>query len=255
MTVDHSQMKLGRGAVRKDTRTLLLAKYLETAELPPAPVAVDWSTKVSSWPMDLNDRLGCCTIAAAAHLVQAWSANAKDAAVILADSDVLAAYESIAGFTPNDPTTDRGAVELDVLTAWRQSGIGGCKIDAFAAVAPKNTEHVKQAIQLFGGLYIGLELPKSAQTQDVWDVPWYGDHLDAAPGSWGGHAIIVTAYDDKGLTGITWGAKKRLTWSFFNDYCSEAYACLSQLWIEANGASPAGTVLAALQADLASVTA
>ena len=104
---------------------------------------------------------------------------------------------------------------------------------------------MKQAIALFGGLYIGLSLPLSAQTQDVWDV-------DTSPngkrGSWGGHCVFVPDYDATGLTCITWGAPKKMTWPFWGTYCDEAHALLSPNW-----KAPAGFDLAALQADLASV--
>ena len=38
------------------------------------------------------------------------------------------------GFRPGDPSTDRGAYALDVLNYWRQSGIAGHRIAAYAAV-------------------------------------------------------------------------------------------------------------------------
>ena len=104
------------------------------------------------------------------------------------------------GYKPSDPSTDRGAVELDVLRYWRKTGVGGYKIDAFVALEPKNHLHVQAAVDLFGGSYIGLALPVSAQQQKVWSVPPGGPTGTGAPGSWGGHAVVVEAYDAHGLT-------------------------------------------------------
>jgi hypothetical protein len=78
--------------------------------------------------------------------------------------------------------------------------------------------------------YIGLALPISAQNQDVWAVPPGGSAGEGSPGSWGGHAVPIVAYDSRGLTVITWGATKRMTWQFLDTYCDEAYALLSQDW-------------------------
>ncbi len=72
--------------------------------------------------------------------------------------------------------------------------------------------------------------------------------MTSTPGSWGGHAVPVIAYDASGLTCITWGALKRMTWAFWDAYCDEAYACLSRDWAAAR--APSGFDWAALDADL-----
>jgi len=62
-----------------------------------------------------------------------------------------------------------------------------------------------------------------------------------APGSWGGHAVNVVAYEPQRLTVITWGAKKRMTWTFWDAYCDEAYGILTKDFIDkAKGAPPQG---------------
>lgn len=248
-------MRLGRKPVRRDSRTLKLARYL-TAELPAPPPCVDWSKPVASWGVHLNDSLGCCTIAAVANAVETWTANCGREQVI-PDSDVLKYYESWDGYNPADPATDQGGVELDVLNNWRQQQFSGVELDAFAAVNVVNSGMVKQAIYLFGGLYIGVDLPLAAQKQDVWDVT-ANPGPDDEPGSWGGHAIYLTGYDSHYLDCVTWGQMKAMTWAWFNKYCSEAYALVSKAWIEANEAtnvSPSGFALAALEADLQAITA
>ena len=58
----------------------------------------------------------------------------------------------------------------------------------------------------------------------------------------------VIAYDASGLTCITWGALKQMTWAFWDAYCDEAYACLSKDWAAAK--APSGFDWAALDADL-----
>lgn len=248
--VTHAGMKLGKKAVKRDPRTLMMARYL-TAELPPAPDAVVPPSIAST--MDLNDQLGDCTCAAMAHMVQAWTlANGSE--VVPTNADVLAAYEGACGYNPADPSTDQGGVELDVLNYWRSVGIGGHKIAAFVALDPKSREHLKAACYLFGGCYLGVGLPITAQNQIVWSLDTGTGGNDAEPSSWGGHAVPILGYNATGPICITWGAPKQITWEWFDFYTEEAYGVLSADWAMPGKAAPSGFDLAALQADLAAVS-
>lgn len=233
---DHSNMRLGRKAVKTDSRTLMMADYL-TPSLPPPPPAKDWTKGITSWGMMLNDKLGDCTIAGAAHAVQVWSAN-SDTEVTVSDDTVQSYYQQWDGYVPGDPSTDNGGVELDVLNDWQKQGFAGNKLLAFADPKPANLIQIRQSINLFGGVYIGLALPLTAQTQDVWDVVKTGG-AKAKPGSWGGHCVFVPKYDQHGFTCITWGGLKTMTLAFWKKYCDEAHALLDQQWLTTKG-SPAG---------------
>jgi len=251
--VDHSEMHLGRKAVRHDDRTLLLASYLQP-HLPPAPPAVDWTKKVAlPWGMDGNDVLGDCTAAGLAHMVQCWTANGSTE-YAMAEADVVNFYEDSTGYDPSVPSSDQGGVEIDVLNYARKNGIGGHMVGcAYVAVSPQSKTLTRDAIFLFGGLYLGIALPLSAQSQRVWDVPHSGAHGKGSPGSWGGHAVPAVAYDARGITVVTWGALKRMTWGFFRAYCDESYGIVSADWVNGERAAPNGFDLAALQADLAAL--
>jgi hypothetical protein len=238
--------RLGKGERRIDSRTLCLADYLK---LPAAPVSVSYMTKVRGWGMMLNDSLGDCTCACAGHQIEQWSAYAGRL-VVPADSAILSAYEAIGGYVPGDPSTDNGCVVLDVLNYWRKTGIAGHKIAAYVSVNPENVEEVKLAVSLFGNIYLGVQLPLSVQEQPVWTVPAAGTGGSGQPGSWGGHAIPIVQYNERGFNVITWGAPLWASWNFLRVYCDEAYAVLSPDWIEKNGLAPSQFNLAQLQADL-----
>lgn len=245
-------MRLGKAQPRMDHRTLRMANYL-AADLPPAPEGVDWLAKLpDSLGMMMNDQLGDCTCAAIGHIIQAWTGN-NGSMLTLPDSAILQAYEAFCGYIPGRPETDQGGVEMGVLSGFRNVGVGGVKIDAFVSLQPQNREHVKLAVDMFGGAYIGLALPITAQSQDVWSLA-IGQGFRAAPGSWGGHAVVVEQYDPSGLTCITWGQKKRMTWSFWDAYCDEAYAAVSPLWATAGKPAPSGFDYAQLLADLQAVS-
>ena len=245
--------KLGKRAPRHDPRTFSLARYV-TPDLPVAPTRCDWAKSVPTWPMYANDRLGDCVIAGMGHQVEAWTGAAGKRIATVDEATVIKVYSAITGYDPNDPNTDNGTVELDALNYWRRKGIGGHRIGAFASVHPSDRALVRDGVYLFGGLFLGLALPISAQSQSVWDVPVSGPHGQGAPGSWGGHCVIVTSYDERYVTCVTWGALMRMTWAFFTTYVDEAYAAISNDFLTTAGKAPNGFDVATLRADLSRVS-
>ena len=78
-TTEIAARKLGKIAPRVDVRTLTLSRYVDRAQLPDPPATIDLADHVAEWPMYANDRLGDCTTAAAAHMIEAWTAEARGA--------------------------------------------------------------------------------------------------------------------------------------------------------------------------------
>jgi hypothetical protein len=243
------EVKLGKAPKRHDARTLQLENYT-TAALPAAPSSVQWGYKVPTFPMFANDSLGDCTCAAVGHQAQVWT-SMNNALWTPQTSEVTDLYWATGDGSGQD---DTGRVEIDVLNYWRNQGFGARKdkIAGYAEVKPLDTKTVKQAVWLFGGLYIGVALPITAQSQSYWKVV-SGAGADAEPGSWGGHAINVTAFTSTYVVVVTWGARMKMSWGFWNKYVDEAYAVLSPDWATANAKAPSGFNFAALNSDLASV--
>ncbi len=252
--VDPRKLKMGKSVARHDPRTLLLASYV-TPSLPTPPASFDISAKVTAWGMMDNDQIGDCTCAAAGHLIMEWTANAGKKAATPTDKQIVAAYSAITGYNPVTGANDNGANELDVLNYWRQTGIAGHKIDAYMALEPSNHNHIMDSVYIFEGCYIGVQLPISAQAQtqnhQPWSVPPGGPSGDGKPGSWGGHAVPVVAYDARGVTVVTWGALQVMTWTFWEAYCDEAYSILSKDYLNGEKQAPQGFSMNELQEDLA----
>ena len=237
--------RLGKAAPKFDPRTLRMAMYVDPAAFDKLPASIDWGKAWEAlgkpWEMFGNDKYGDCTCAALGHSEQVWRSNAhtdEDAPVTEAD---VVAFATLVGAL-------EGANMLDVLNRYLTDGLAGEKPVAFVAVDPTRRELIKYAIATFGTAYIGVNLPVTAQSQADWTyVPSTNGN---EPGSWGGHAINAMAYDADFISVVTWGQRKRLSWEFFDRYCDEAFAILSDDWVSASGQSPSGFDLAAMQKDL-----
>lgn len=232
----HQRVKLGRKAIVTDTRTPHLRQFL-TPALPAPPLIQSWSKGLSGWGMMCNDSLGCCTIAGRFHAQQVWKLATTGIIPSYPDATIISYYSLWDGYSPSDPSTDQGGIELDVLKNWKALGPADDPIIGFVAVEPSHWLMVNCAIAWFGGVYIGVGLPISAQGQMLWDVTDSGSN--GQPGSWGGHCVYVCDYDSNGLTCITWGVLQRMTWNFWSKYVDECYALLSPDFLVA-GVNPIG---------------
>jgi hypothetical protein len=116
---------------------------------------------------------------------------------------------------------DTGLNELDVLKYWRKHGVFADKILAFTSLEPKNHTHVEQAIQLFGGVYLGFQVQQNCVQEFDSHRPW-----TPGPLTRDGHAVFAVAYDQQGVTVLTWGNLQRGRWSWWDECVDEAYAIL-----------------------------
>lgn len=212
-------------------RNLKLANYFSA--LPNPPPRVDYAPLVATWPMFGNDRLGDCTAAGAGHLEELWSAEVDGQPFVATDDDVVRFYEISTGYNPSDPDTDQGGDMLTVLRAWRKTGIGGRQILAFAEVDASKQAEVRTALWLFSGLYVGVRLPKSAMDQFQQGTPWEVVYDDG--GILGGHCVPAVAYDENGVTFVSWGRTVQAGWDWWSSYVmgasdgleSEVYAAIA----------------------------
>src|SRR5204862_6404872 len=126
----------GKHPPKIDYRTLRLKKYL-TATLAPPPASYDVLSRVYAnlntndpaalFPMDGNDALGDCTIAAVAHAVTTYRGLVGKER-ILSKQAVVKLYLHLTG------GGDSGLVEIDVLNYWRKHRISGDEIIAYASI-------------------------------------------------------------------------------------------------------------------------
>ncbi|HEY1203449.1 MAG: hypothetical protein ABSH46_16520 [Bryobacteraceae bacterium] len=240
--------RFGKHPPKLDYRTLRFKSYLKPGIAAPPP-AVDVLTRVYAqlkikdptklFPMDGNDTLGDCTIAALAHAVTVYR-GLVGSKTILSQQAVVKLYMHLTG------GVDSGMNELDVLNYWRQNAVAGDEILAFASIEPKNHTHVEQAIQLFGGVYLGFQVQQDCIQEFDAHQPW-----TPGPLTNDGHAVFAAAYDQTGVTVLTWGNTQQATWAWWDECVDEAYVLLPPE-AKDKGFAP-GFDIAQLQADFAAV--
>ncbi|SDL85227.1 hypothetical protein SAMN05421813_10314 [Daejeonella rubra] len=242
----------GKLEAKKDPRDFDFSRYLLSDELE-IPVSHDWtSIKKTAWETFGNDKINNCTFAAAGHMIVCWTSNSTTEHPLSAEK-VISAYAEVSGFDEKKPGSDRGLPVLDALKYWRKVGIDNRKIKAFASVPHLKRDIVKSAIYLFGGLYAGLQLPSTIIGQKIWDTAPDQPLEKTEPGSYGGHAVTILAYDEEHLTCVTLGEEQKMTWDFWEYYSDEAFAIITEDFF--NGTkTPIGLNMEALENDLLTLT-
>ena len=246
-------VRLGRIKPRVRPLTLHLQNYLLN-HLSPPPASVDYTQKVTSWPMYLNDQLGDCVIAGGGHEIGCWTANESGSEVTFTDGQITSLYSAIGGYVPGDESTDNGCMITDMLNFWQSSGYPGSHtIAGYAAVNTSNQQELQLACYLFGTVTLGAILPDSwlddPQPGFVWDV--------GKPNPQHGHCVPVVGYNAQGVQIVSWGMVGTITWAAVTNagIVDEAYAKVSPDWATGQNQAPSGLNMAELQADLQMVSA
>jgi hypothetical protein len=245
--------RLGRRPNDPGKPRLALGPHL-TGPVPPNPALVDWLSKVPAWPMYGNDRYGDCVWAMIGHLIEAFTTYSTGRTVEVSEQVLLDAYSAVTGFNPNDPSTDQGTVIQDALGYWQKTGIAGHKILAYAEVDVRNQSNVDAAINVFGALCLGVNLPNSAMDQFNAGQPWTLVRPDG--GIDGGHAVPVGYYSHPaGRTKVvTWARVQDVADAWWAKYVEEAWVVVAPEWLDATGHNPEGIDLYGLGEDFAALT-
>lgn len=219
--------RLGKKPAVFDSRTFKLANILKApVQLPPIPDKYEFcSTNTLPFGMFGNDEWGDCVMVGRANQTLAFEDDEQGKVIPITTDDVLKEYWKEQGWRCGKKPDD-GLVVLDSLKAWRKKWKAAGRrygIYAFASVPVLNHQLVKTGIYLLNGLQFGLNLPLSAQDQEVWDVA-EGPEYECEPGTWGGHLVWSLDYNDTGPRVVTWGEIKQLTWAFADIYTDEVFA-------------------------------
>lgn len=240
-------MKLGKKEPRYDKRTLSFEKYRLDV---PHPKSLNRHIKLD-WGMLGNDMYGDCVFAGAAHETMLWNKEVGKI-VEFSNSGVLGDYGIVTGFKIDNLMSDQGTVVLDALNYRRHTGISDTSFQQHTIggyVQIEGFDALLEAVYLFGVVGIGFQFPSYAMDQFDSGKPWsvvHGGSID------GGHYVPVIGYTQRYVDVITWGRVQRMTRAFYNKFCDEAYAILSEEMLK-DGRSIEGFDLVTLQNDLAAL--
>jgi hypothetical protein len=246
--------KYGKLPARWDKRTLAFRNY--TSLLAPAPITANWRGNIpdGGWNLMGNAQWGDCTIAAAGHLEMAWT-NDAGTPFTPTDQQIIDAYVAVTGlegaaFDPTTGNNDNGCTEIDVLNYWSNTGIAGHTIGGYVSVPPSRVDQIKQAVAYLEGAYIGINVPQSVE-DDTTDFIWDYDPKNSA--IVGGHAVPIIGFNYDCFYVISWGQIYTMTNAFYNQFCDEAYAIVSNDMLNGTGVTPLGFDINTLRADLESL--
>ena len=268
-------LKTGKTAPKYNLRSVKSAIALALAfnDLPDPPDnSEDWVKAVlaqapsqpsydPAYPlgMALNATYGCCVISDIDHQGMLWTAN-TGTMVSMTDAQIEAAYAILCpGFDPNatpdadgNNPTDQGCNEQDACDYLIKTGA----LAGSASIDPANYVHQKWAIQLYGSIKYGIQLPDYAEDYysqgKVWDV------IAGKPMRFvGGHDVCGLKYVKDGTTWLmdvgTWGREQLATPAFLAACVDECHCPLSNAWDRqaTTGLAPSGYDDAVLLAALA----
>lgn len=249
---------------------------LAAARVPAHPALRDWLVLGGPWGMLDNDEWGDCVEAGLYHAVQALTGYTLGKPVVAADGDADGLYAAITGFRknagpPGNNPTDQGTDPLDAFSYWRKTGITVThadgtkethKILAYAEVDVNDRELVAAAVNIFGVVFVTLDVPQFAMDQFNNHEPWSIPAGNFNTTDLGGHFIIVGAYSgDNGTDGptsdigVTWGSEQEIFPDFWHKYMTGAYVVAPDHdWFLPTGDTPSGLDAHAFGEAFAEVT-
>jgi len=237
-------MKLGKLAPRRLMSTPAFGDFVDKATSWPAVAARGWEYAVPPGQLEMlgNDQYGDCAEAGAMHFIQVETANSGNP-LHGTLQQTLDLYTALTGFNPSDPSTDQGTDLLSVLQYWKHTGITVTdaagkevvhKILGWASLDVSSVPQMRYANDLFGGTYLGIQCPKSAEDDTS---NWL---YQAGSSILGGHCVNGTGQGSAGGHIQSWGLNIPFNWEFMLNYLDEAYALISPAWVNAQGKSPSG---------------
>jgi len=216
-------LRFGKKPPIRDYRTFLLGNYLKDDIPTPRETFnsldrvyknIDPDDPTVLFPMMANDEIGDCTIVGMAHGDTVWSAMVGNKSIYPVEL-VKKIYFHLTG------GDDTGLAMLTVLDYFKKTIVAGERIYAYMSINPHNHIHVKQALNLFGGVFLGFQVQEKCLEEFRTKKPWQPGKLMNA-----GHAVFATGYDKNVLTLLTWGNTQTGTWDWWDQCVDEAYVVL-----------------------------
>ena len=216
-------LRFGKEAPVHNYQTFRFENYLLPHKLPPLPDSFTSLDRVlqnfpketveSLFPLDGNGRYGNCTIAGLAHFN-----TLAHGMVRIKNIPTEAAVNKFYFRLTNG--ADTGLVMANVLNSARKTSLGNDKVLAYARVDRRNRIYVRHAIQMFGGVYFGFQVPENCMEQFEVHEPWQPGRLTNS-----GHAVVCCGWQKEEMMKdiLTWGTKTDGTQVWWDECADECW--------------------------------
>jgi hypothetical protein len=200
---------------------------------------------------------GDCVWAGAAHEHRLLNKVVRKLDLQFTGRNVIDDYSAATGYVLDDPSTDNGTDVHKALDYRRRTGIGDAngarhKIGAYVALDPKNWDHLRQAVYIFGAVGIGFSFPNSAWQQFNNGEPW--DVVSDDGGNDGGHYVpVMGAPSADKVAVVTWGKRQEMTKAFYEKYNDECWVYITPEELNSSGAGLHGFDIQKLNSYLAAL--
>jgi hypothetical protein len=204
-----------------------------------------------------NDGCGDCLEAMFYHGDQIRTFYASGTMLTEPDANVVNLYSQITGYNPADVKSDIGSDPQQSFNWIENYGLvradgSNTKLIAYIEIDPRNESDVLEAMDICGGLSVGINFPQSVD--DDMDAPIW-DYNPARSKIIGGHEILVAKHTAGGNYGfVSWGQTNfEMTPAFWDQYVNQCTACVWEDWFEQTGKSPFGLSVPAMETILDSM--
>lgn len=247
-----SKIPSGRIRYKHDKRTLKFRNVINKPDKEnKIPARFDWGSRIKpnhNWGDYGNLKLNNCTFVTAAYFIMIWKSYKSDKIYRPGVKKIIDDYSKLIkdpkGGKSIQSILNNGGKPLaavKVLNHWRKKGIDGHRIIAYSKLTFNNKkehrEELKRAIYLYGGCFIGINIPRSVEKQwqqnRKWTIIRKVSPGDARRRLWFSHALLATGYNEKELNVITFGKEETMSWEFYEKYVDEAYAVFDEKFLTA----------------------
>jgi hypothetical protein len=207
-----NELKLGRKPPIPGRASLKLSSFLSAIPYH-SPVADHLS--IGGWKMLGNDQYGDCVAVTRSDFIRVMTRLAGHERY----PDLTETLEFYKTQNPDFPRQDEGMVIQYALEEMLRRG----EILAFAKVDHSNSEEVAAAIDIFGALWVGINV--QAANMDQFNLGRQWDYTPGSPDD-GGHSILYGGYNtDRNMPERckTWGRVQDSTDAFWQHQVEEAW--------------------------------
>ena len=230
-----ADLKLGKRPAAPQPKDFKWAEFRAEISLPAIPSRFGHANLFTDWGMYGNGPddtvhpgfrgAGDCVWAGADHEHRMINHVVHRKDVPFSGKTAIADYSACTGYKVGDDATDQGTDMHDAAAYRKATGIVDAngkrhKIGAYIWLDPKNWEHLREAVYIFGMAGIGFEFPASAWDQFDHGEPW--DVVSNDGGNDGGHYVPVMGEPNASKVGVvTWAQRQELTQAFYEKYNDE----------------------------------